>query len=94
MQRLAVDEIRAQPRQITLGKMRKSPVKHQSDGAVEHAVADEFQPLVVLGRKTPVREREAQQLRAAKGVTERGAFPSYLLADALKSSRRLTLPNR
>ena len=41
------------------------------DRAIEHAVADEFEALVVIRAEAAVRQRLAQQFRLAKGVTER-----------------------
>ena len=96
MQRVAVDQPRAHPRQVTLGHSREALVEQKRDRAVEHAVADELESLVVFGREAAMRERLMQQLRMAKNVAERyrACVPShsYLLAEAWKSSRMLALP--
>ena len=84
-QRLAIDETRAHARQLAFGNLRKPPVEDRGDRAVQHRVADELEPLVVLRAEAAVRERLAQQLRAAERVTQPvtqrvGRHPSAALA--------------
>ena len=42
-----VDQRRAHARQVTFGKCGKTLVERHADHAVQHRVADEFEPLVV-----------------------------------------------
>ena len=64
-ERLLVDEVRAQPRELAFGQLRKLVVELERDDAVQHAVAEELQPLVVGRAVAAVGQRAAQQLRLA-----------------------------
>ena len=99
MQRLLVDQIRAHPGQISLRNLREATIQGQGDRAIEHAVADEFETLVVIRAETAVGQSQAEQLRLPEVVTE-GREPvaghrdkrAYLVAVASNSSSKLTLP--
>jgi len=72
MQRWLADQIRAHTRQLPFGQLRKFVVERQRDGAVEHAITDKFETLIMRRTKTSMCQRFAQQTRFAKGVTEGG----------------------
>src|ERR1700681_3547824 len=101
MQRLLVDEIRAHPGQVSLRDLREATVSADADGAIEHAVADEFETLVVFRAEAAVGQSLAEQLRLPEIVTERREPVAghrdkrvYLVAVASNSSSKLTLPTR
>ena len=72
-QRLAVDEARADPRQLAFGDLREAPVQDRRDGAIQYGVADELEALVMIGAEAAVRERLQEQLRTAEVVAEPAA---------------------
>ena len=98
-QRVLIDERRADARQITFGQRTKALEQRNADDAVEHRIADEFEPFVVGYADAAVGERLAKQVGLAKRVPElcsqRGGHPvarrAYRDAEASNSSRRLTL---
>src|SRR5439155_5101347 len=46
------------------------PVEDRGNRAVQHGIAEELEPLVMIGAEAAVSQRPAQQLRVAEGVTE------------------------
>ena len=56
-------------RQFTFGKRREAPEQLVGDDAVEHAVAEKLEPLVVLGALRAVSERGSQQLRIVEAMS-------------------------
>ena len=69
-ERVALDEMGADPRQVAFGYLREAVIEKESDHAVQHRVADEFEPLVVNGAVAAVRQRLVQQIAIAKRVTQ------------------------
>ena len=69
-ERLFAHEARAQARELALGKLRKARVELGCDGAAEYAVAEEFQPFVVLRAVTAVGQRLLEEPRARETVAE------------------------
>src|SRR5208282_4244781 len=59
VQRIAIDEACAHPRQVALGQLREAVIEHECDGAIEHAIADEFEPFVMIGGEAAMRKRLA-----------------------------------
>jgi hypothetical protein len=57
MQRILVDQIGAQTRQTAFRLVGKTLVEHQTDDAVEHAIAEKFEPLVVARAEAAMRQR-------------------------------------
>src|SRR5450631_1779560 len=101
MQRFPVDQIRAHPGQLSFGKLRETTVQCQSNGAIENAVADEFEALVMIRAETAVGQSLAEQLRLPEVVTQRRkpvaghrGRRAYLVAVASNSRSKLTLPTR
>src|ERR1700687_1084866 len=101
MQRLLVDQVRAHPGQISLRNPRDATIQGQRDRTIEHAVADEFETLVVIRAETAVGQSQAKQFRLPEVVTERREPVDghrgkrvYLVAVASNSSNKLTLPTR
>ena len=56
-----VHELRAQAREVAFGKLREAFVEERGDRAVEQAVAEEFEALVVRRAEAAVRERPARR---------------------------------
>jgi hypothetical protein len=70
VERLLLDEIRAQPGEIAFGKLAELPVEQRGHCTIQHRVAEKLQPLVVGLPEAAVRERLAQQAGIAKAMTE------------------------
>src|SRR5436190_1550572 len=70
MQGLLAHQLRAQPRQIPLGNPVEAFEQLGCDHAVENAVAQELQALVVKGAVAAVREGPQQQLGPGKRVSD------------------------
>src|SRR5574340_634234 len=68
-----LDQMRAQPAKIPLGQARIKLVEAAGDDAVEHAVPEKFQTLVMRGPEAAVRQGLAQQLDRGEFVTELAA---------------------
>src|SRR6476620_11052978 len=68
MQRVLLDQVGPHAREIPFGQACKADEKKVRDGQVEHRVAQKFQPLVVVSRKTAMREGLDQQARIRKAV--------------------------
>src|SRR6267143_704158 len=79
MQGLLAHQLRAQPRQVSLGKLVEALEQLGRDHAVQNPVAQELQSLVVKGAETAVRERPQQQLGPGKTVSDLllKAFPVH-----------------
>ncbi len=71
VQGVLADQIGAQTRQIAFGQLRKPLVKQNGDDAVEDAVTDEFEPLVMGSAMAAMGQRRVQQLLIAELVPER-----------------------
>ena len=56
--------------QLAFGELREARVELVGDRAAEHAVAEEFQPLVVVRAVAAVGERPFEQARVAERVSE------------------------
>ena len=69
-ERLRAHEHRAQLGQLAFGKLGEALVELVRDGAAKDAVAQEFQPLVVVRPVAAVRERPFEQARVAEAVAE------------------------
>ena len=61
MQGVLIDQIGAQAGQAAFRLYRKALIKHQSDDAIEYAIAQELQSLVVASAETAMRQRLIQQ---------------------------------
>ena len=68
-----VHEPRAQARQVALGEARQALEEEDGDHAVEQAVADELEPLVVVGGVAAVGDGAAQERRIAERRARGGA---------------------
>src|SRR6185295_1825961 len=69
-QRLFANQAGAQPRQLAFGELREAGIKLVGDRAAQHAVAEEFQPLVVVVPVAAVRQRLLEELRGGEPVTD------------------------
>src|SRR2546427_238294 len=65
-----LNQLRAQPRQLSLGKLGEALEQLGRDDAVENAVAQELQALVVKRAVAAVRECPRQELGAGKTVSD------------------------
>lgn len=99
MERRLTHEVRAHARKLPFRQIGKLVKKRKRDGAVQHAIANELQSLIVWRTETAVRQRLTQQARLAKRVSKGGfetqrqaADYRLLVAEASKSKRRLVLP--
>src|SRR5262249_35696674 len=70
VQGLLAHQARAQPRQVPFGQIAEALEQFSRDHAVENAVAEELQPLVVGRAVAAVRERLLEQLGTGKGVAD------------------------
>src|SRR5437660_608943 len=70
MQGLLAHQLSAQPRQVSLGKLVAAFEQLGCDHAVQNAVAQELQALVVQGAVTAVRKGPQQQLGPGKMVSD------------------------
>src|SRR6266853_963929 len=70
IQGLLAHQLRAQPRQLSLGKLGEALEQLGRDDAVENAVAQELQALVVKRAVAAVRECPRQELGAGKTVSD------------------------
>src|SRR6185503_4278119 len=70
MQGFLAYQVRAQPRQVSLGKLAEVLEELGRDHAVENAVAEELQPLVVRRAMAAVGESLREQLRPGKTVSD------------------------
>ncbi len=61
VQRLLLDQVGAQPRQVALVDAPEVTVQHRGDDAVEHRIAEELEPLVVRLAVAAMRQRLPQQ---------------------------------
>lgn len=62
MQALLPDQIRANARKIAFGRLLQPPEQQTGHGQIEHRIPEEFEPLVMVGRKTAVRQRLLQKM--------------------------------
>src|SRR5205085_12558211 len=69
-QALTAHELRAKARQAPFGELREALEELLGDGAAEEPVADEFQPLVVLGGEAAMRERLLEELGPPEAIAE------------------------
>ena len=69
-ERLLVDEVRPEPRQLAFGQLRKFVIELERDSAIHDAVAEEFEALVVGGAVAAVRQRTTQQFRLAEAMAD------------------------
>src|SRR5690606_7679322 len=67
---LLVDEVRAQAREVALRQAREARIELQRDDAVQNAVAEELEPLVVRGAVATMGQRPAQQLGIVETVAD------------------------
>src|SRR5256885_1972041 len=63
-------ELRAKAGQTAFGELREALEQLLGDGAAEQAVADEFQPLVVVGGEAAMRERLLEELGPPEAIAE------------------------
>ena len=88
MQRRLADQICPHTRKLTFGKFRKFVVQCKRYGAVENAVADKFEALVVRRTEATMCQCLTQQAGLAKGVTE-CSFQAQVIV--CRSCARLTV---
>ena len=69
-QRVLIDQIGAQPRQLAFGQLGKGVVQHPRHGVIQNAVADKLQPLVVQSGMAAVGQRLPQQGFVGKRVAD------------------------
>jgi hypothetical protein len=81
--RRLVHERGAKPREVAFGKLREALVEERGDGAVEQAVAEEFEALVVDGAVAAVGEG----LPGEAGIGEGMADAALQLGEALGRGR-------
>jgi hypothetical protein len=62
-------------RQLTLGQLRKAGVQLVGDRAAEHAVAEEFEPFVVVRAVAAMREGPLEQPRVGEAVSQQRYWP-------------------
>jgi hypothetical protein len=86
-ERRLVHEPGAQPREIAFGKLRETLVEERGDDAVEEAVAEELQALVVRSAEAAVRDRLAREIRRGEAVPQ----AAFQLDEALEG---LGVPGR
>ena len=67
---LLAHQVCAQPGELAFGKLREAGVELVGDRATEDAVAEEFQPLVVVRSVAAVRQRPLEQTRVGERVAE------------------------
>ena len=67
---LLAHQVCAQPGQLAFGKLREAGVELVGDRATEDAVAEEFQPLVVVRSVAAVRQRPLEETRVGERVAE------------------------
>lgn len=65
-------EVRPHPGQLSLRQVGKALEQGEGDHAIQHAVADELEPLIVRLAETAVRQSLAQAARFDENVTEGG----------------------
>ena len=75
MQRQAVQavlahQVRTDARQVAFVGAREALVQQAGDGQTQHGVAQELEPLVVVGAAAAVRERARQQPRLAEDMAQ------------------------
>ena len=70
MKRVLLDEIGSHPGQVTFRQRAQAFVEQVGNGQVKHRIAQELQPLVVIGRETAMGERLDKQLRIGKLVLQ------------------------
>ena len=70
VQGFLLDQVGAHARQVAFGQGLQAVVQQRGNGQVEHGIAQEFQPLVVVGREAAVRQRPRQQLRVGELVLQ------------------------
>jgi hypothetical protein len=68
--RLLTNQTGAKPRQPALVNPRKALVQQTRDNAIQDAIAQEFEALVVRAAMTTVRQGLTQKLRIGEGVPE------------------------
>ena len=71
VQGVPVDKIGAKARKLAFGQLRKSLIQRHGNHAIEDAVPDELEALVLIRAEAAMRQRLAQQFRTTKSVTER-----------------------
>ena len=79
-QRLLAHQARAQLGQLAFGKLREARVELVGDRAVEHAVAEKFEPFVVRRAVTAMRQRLLEEPRIGEAVAQQlfeVRFPFY-----------------
>jgi hypothetical protein len=70
VQAVLADEVRAYAREVTLVAAGEAIEEQRRDREVQHRVAEELEPLVVLGAVAAVRERAHEQARLREAVPE------------------------
>ena len=69
-QRLLAHQARAQLGQLAFGELREARVELVGDRAAEHAVAEEFEPLVVVRAVAPMGERPLEEACVGEPVSQ------------------------
>jgi len=70
VQRVLLDQIGPHARQLAFAQAAKRAVQHVGNGQVQHGIAEEFEPLVVVRREAAVRQRPLQQRGLRKVVPQ------------------------
>jgi hypothetical protein len=70
VQAVLAHEVGAHAREVAFVAVGQAFVEQARDRQAQHGIAQEFQPLVVLGAPAAVRERTPQQLGPREGVAQ------------------------
>src|SRR6185369_12337119 len=70
VQRLLLDQIGPHSGQLPFGQSLQPVVQERRNGEIEDRIAQEFEPLVVVGREAAMRQRPRQQLAFAELVLQ------------------------
>jgi hypothetical protein len=89
VQAVLAHQVRAHAGQVALRRSRRSARQQAGHRQAQHGIAQEFQPLVVVGAEAAVRQRTLQQARLAKRWPRRCCRAASVASMGISVPRRL-----